>query len=206
MIRFKVTGIEEARELFSPKTIEKAVTRTLNEIGKKARTATINAITGKYNIKRGDLSETSTGQSRIKLFAASAGNNTAVLSITGRPISLSYFGARQTVGNKVITAKKGYKTKRKVKFQGMTVEILKGKRTILPKSSFLAGVKAGKSGGLHIGVFQRWGRTRLPIFEKRMVTLPTMFNNTNAAKMIGKIVSGEFGTIFYRNLNWYDSK
>jgi len=205
MITFKVTGIKEARELFSPKTIEKAVTRTLNEIGKKARTATISAITGKYNIKRGDLSETSTGQNRIKLFAASAGNNTALLSITGRPISLSYFGARQTVGNKVITAKKGHKTKRAAKFQGMTVEILKGKRTILPKSSFLAGVKAGNS-GLHLGVFQRKGKNRFPIFEKKMVTLPSMFNNTNATEMISKIVSGEFKTIFYRNLKWYDSK
>lgn len=204
MITFKVTGIEEARGLFSPKKIETAVTRTLNEIGKKARTATINAIAGKYNIKRGDLSETSTGQSRIKLFAASAGNNTAIINITGKPVSLAYFGAKQTVGNKVITAKKGYKTKRKGKLQGVAVEVLKGKKTLL-SNSFIGAVKAGNA-GFHLGVFVRVGKRRLPIIERKVVTLPTMFNNTNAAEMISKIVSGEFGTIFYRNLKWYDSK
>lgn len=204
MLTFKVTGIEEAKKLVDPAVVRQATTRTLNEVGRKARTSTIKSITQSYNIKRADLSETSTGKGRVKLFAATRGKNEVVVEVSGRPISLAYFGARQTVGNRVITAKKGHTTKRKAKFQGVQVEVVRGKKTRLGKS-FIAVVRAGNS-GFHTGVFTRARKGRFPIMEKKMVTVASMFNNSKAEEAIGKLVKDEFGPIFFRNLEWYSSR
>lgn len=201
MLTFTVTGIEDAIKNFDPSIVQKAVTRSLNELARKAVTATKQSIREKYNIKQQDLSENSSGHSRIKLMLASRGDNTATIIIGGRPISLAYFGAKQTVGNKVITAKKGYKTKRAAKFQGVTVSVLKGQPARL-RRAFIAVVRAGKD-GIHTGVFTRTGRGR-SIMEKNVVTIATMFNNSTAEDKIKRIVNREFGAIFARNLDWYN--
>ncbi len=40
----------------------------------------------------------------------------------------------------------------------------------------MAAVKAGKGGSYHIGVFERKGKERLKIVERKLITIPSMFN------------------------------
>lgn len=205
----KMTGIDEAMAACDPKNVQRAVTSALNKTAAKARTAAISAVTEKYNIKKSHLGTTATGNSRIKMTAATMGNQQAVISISGRPMSLAYFGARQVVvsskGQIRLTARdKSRLLKRKPGVMGVTVEILKGQRTAL-QGAFLAAVKAGNT-GFHIGVFQRHGSKRLPIFEKRMITLASMFGNKRVEDVIAKAVSDNFERIFAHELDYYTGK
>lgn len=209
IFRVELKGIDEAMALFDPKRIQKAVASALNKTAAKAKTAAISAITDKYNIKKTHLGTTATGNSRIKLQAASIGNQQAIISISGRPISLAYFGARQVVVSskgqiRLTTRDKSRILKRKPGVMGVTVEIIKGKRTPL-QGAFLAAVKAGDS-GFHIGVFQRHGRKRLPIFEKRMITVASMFGSKAVEDVIRKSVIENFDQIFSHELDYFTGR
>lgn len=209
MFKVAVSGADEVIKLFDPSVVRSATTRTLNELGSKAKTISVKSVTERFLIKKKDLSETSTGDSRIKMRAAYRGNDTVVIDIEGRPISLAYFGAKQvtrTVHGVRITDRKGSRAQKRSKLdQGVTVEIVRGKKTTLGHS-FIAKVKAGKTGGLHTGVFIRSGKARLPIYEKRMITVASMFQRSSAFEAIESMVSTDFTQILARNLDWYQSR
>lgn len=209
IFRVELKGIEEARALFDEKRIQRAVVSALNKTAAKAKTAAMSAITDKYNIKKTHLGTTATGNSRIELKMASIGNQQAIISISGRPISLAYFGARQVVVSskgqvRLTTRDKSRILKRRPGSLGVSVEIIKGKRTPL-SGAFLAAVKAGDS-GFHIGVFQRHGRKRLPIFEKRMITVASMFGSAAVEEVIRKSVKENFERIFLHELDYYTGR
>lgn len=202
------TGLDEVYRLFDPSAVQPAMTRTLNEMGKKSKTVVTKSITSNYNIKQKDLAETSTGHSRIKLYPASRGADVVTVEARGRPISLAYFGATQVIktgSGYQMKDRNGSRFQKRTKLsQGVTVEITKGQKTAF-RSSFIVPVKAGKS-GFHTGVFNRYGKSRLPVFEKKVITVASMVNNSNAFELISKMVKDEFSTILFRNLNWYGSR
>jgi hypothetical protein len=117
-------AIDQLRGLnqdLSPREFKKAIRLGLNDGIKKSRTLMVREVLAHYN----NTAFTSSGvRSAISLNLANAGNLTASLGLSGKPISLAYFGARKT------------KT-------GVSVEILKGQRKII-KSAFM--LKAGGRG------------------------------------------------------------
>lgn len=208
-LQFKIEGLDEVKKLLDPaRTIQAATPRSLNEVARKCRTAAIDSITQKFNIKKGDLSQTSTGHSRIKVFPAVRGSNQATIEFSGRPISLAYFGARQISRSSAgvrVTNRNGSKMQKRAKgATGVTVEIVRGKRTVLG-SSFVAKVVAGKTAGFHTGVFNRLTKARLPIAEKRLITVASMFEQPAPTKAVQEVVQRDFEEIFIRNLKWYAS-
>jgi len=124
---------------------------------------------------------------------------------------LSYFGARQLMGHMMRTRiGKGLKRKTITKAMrmlgpvptGVEVQILKKGRTTLKRSSFLAEVAAGKSGS-HVGVFRRKGKKRLPIEEKKVVSVATMVNRPEVMERVTEQIEERWAKEFPGQLKYY---
>jgi len=202
---------EVAKELkATAEAILKAEATTLNKMAERAKTTGVRAITDNYNIKRGELVNTSTGGTRFNIIRAARGDGFSELRISGRPISLTYFGAKQTTkGSKSILSRYAKKEgKRESKFSGVTVKIMKGGKTNQFAGSFIATVKAGGR-GTHIGVFQhgrpkegkrKWGQPQLHIEERAMVSIPSMFKNERVLPLVEKRVNEDMPKVFRHEL------
>jgi hypothetical protein len=90
-------------------------------------------------------------RSRIKITKATVNHLQAVVKADGEPIPLTAFNPRQIR-------------------KGVSVAIVKGRRTLI-KSGFIATMRSG-----HRGVFVRVGRQRLPIIEKKAISIPSQWN------------------------------
>lgn len=121
----------------------------------------------KWNISKRDLDR----RLQIKSGSRSDYTDHFELIIKGTALSLSYFGAKQFTGNKVITRKKGWANKRQSKFQGVQVEIKKGKKTRLSQ----AFMQAASSG--HVMVLHRKGKNRYPIGLKKVISPASIFSS-----------------------------
>lgn len=93
MFKVEITGLTALQEILHPQTIRSATTSTLNKLMGQVKTAAVKNVTARWNIKRNELTTTGTGKARLQIKRARWNNQTVTLDITGRPISLSYFGA-----------------------------------------------------------------------------------------------------------------
>lgn len=199
MINIKLDFSEGLRGLkATEQAIQKAATSTLNKLADRSKTAGVKIITETYNIKRKDLVSTSTGKARIKIYKASQTSQAAVMEVKGRPISLAYFGAKQTGGKKIVTVK-GTRTLKRAgsKFAGVTVEIIKGQKTQLA-AAFLAKTRSG-----HTGVFQRTSKSRLPVDNKAMVTVASLFGGKKVLPAIEERINSEGVQVFRHELEYF---
>ena len=197
-------------------TLKKATTSTLNKVIAQAKTAAVNVVTDRWNIKKSDLTTTGTGKGRLKITRATWRNQSATMEISGRPLSLALFRPSQIMGTTDIarliemiktgkltrhTRKAGMKKAGLVP-QGIAVQLLKTGKPTLLYSSFLARVKAGRDGE-HRGVFNRITKSRLPIMEKRLITVASMFAEDKVIRKIERVVSEKTDEIFERELEYY---
>lgn len=209
MFSFKLEGFKEAMEMLDPKKAQQAASSAMNKMLNQTRTAGVKKVTETYNIKRSDITATGTGKARLSVKRATWSNMTATLYITGRPISLSYFGAKQVVGATVrarlgSAIKQGKVSKRMKNAgplpQGVMVELIRGRKTFMPHA-FLATMKNG-----HIGVFTRHGKARLPILEKSMVSVPSMFSSRPIKEEIQRVISEKWPGIFKHEMTYFMGK
>jgi len=137
-----------------------------------------------------------------------------VISISGKGMSLSYFGARQLYGRTVRTRvgkeiKSGKVTRGMLKSgplpSGIIVQILKGKDTTLLRNAFLAKVAAGKTGS-HVGVYRRTTKERLPIEEKNVISIGSMAARPEVMSRIVDRVQESWTAEFPRQLAYFMSK
>jgi hypothetical protein len=118
----------------------------LNDTADHVRAAAVRDIRGKWNVQAGEL------RKRIKINPRATINRLqALVQADGEPIPLTAFKARQIR-------------------KGVSVAIVKGKRTLI-RHGFIATMKSG-----HRGVFVRAGRQRLPIIERKAITIPSQWN------------------------------
>lgn len=195
-------GMDAVREALNPAIYQAAFVSALNKTTDRGVTAATKTVIETYNIKRRDLWSTSTGRSRIKVIRARRGSLVVTVQLAGRSISLSYFGAVQRIGNKVIT-RQGTKTLKRTPRgapAGVTVEVHRGKRTILPKA-FISTVQAGRT-GTHVGVWMRRTSARGPLLDKRIPTAATLFTGVRASDSFRKAVDEHFFKIFNHELNF----
>lgn len=197
-----VEAMDSIRETLNPAIYQAAFVSALNKTTDRGVTAATKTVTETYNIKRRDLWSTSTGRSRIKIYPARRGSLEVAVVLAGRSISLSYFGAVQRVGNRVIT-RQGTKTLKRTPRNapaGVTVEVHRGKRTILPKA-FISTVQAGRT-GTHVGVWMRRTSARDSLIDKRIPTVATLFTGVRASETFRKAVDMHFFKIFNHELNF----
>lgn len=107
----------------SDKDAEVAIMRAINRTLTMAKTATSKEIRKVYNIKAGNIKEA------LLLKKASRASLSGYITISGSPLPIIAFGARQTS-------------------KGVSFAIMKGKRTVLP-GAFITNV------GNHRGVFAK---------------------------------------------------
>jgi len=146
--------------------IRKAIYSTMGRLRRHVKTLLSERIRQKWNIKKKDLDM----YIRVNIGARGDDYESFEMTIKGSTISLSKFGAKQTLGNRVQTRRKGYTKKNKSKFQGVEVEVIKGRKIKL-KRSWLH-VK-----GSHIMVLRRQGRARTPIALRVVVSPASIYQN-----------------------------
>lgn len=202
MIRVELRGKKEALDIWSDRPVNAAMRSTLQRVSKSAISTASTEIRNTYTIKKSDLDP----RMNMRL----QGSEAAAITISGRGISLSYFNARQYSVNRTITRTgKGsgaaLKTKSRAKahtFQGVEIEVVKGRRTQL-RSAFMAQMKSG-----HIGVMHRWsgklmrGKRKAAIGEKGVVSLAVMIQSAKVQpRVLGK-VQADFDRIFKQQLDY----
>jgi hypothetical protein len=204
MFKITVTGVKQALAVCDPKVVQQAVRTTLKRTADSGRTTASEEIRKHYNVKKSDLDP------RIKVTPPRADNMTAIIGISGRGMSLSYFGARQITGSRVLSRKGksigSSKVTRKMKAsgpvpQGVLVQVLKGKNTPLLRRAFLAKMKSG-----HIGVFRRLDKKRLPIEEKNVISIPSMAENANVMPRVLRKIQEKWDKEFPHQLKFYQDR
>ena len=210
MFVIKLHGFDKLEEVFNPDVYTKAARSTISKLATQAKTEASTVIRETFNIKKKDLDP------KIDIRPPRYDNLTAIITASGKPISLTYFGAKQlTAQNRVITRTTGRQLKRASKMgQGVTVNITKSKVTRLPKA-FIATMKSG-----YIGVFTRvsgvsssgkttWlagGHAGRKIAAKAVVTLATMFGSQKNMDRIVKRIQDNWPSLLSKEIDYYLSR
>jgi hypothetical protein len=143
----KLDGVDDAMRRFDPKQVEKVARQTLNRVAASGKTAASDAIrnTLKVDIRKGDLDR------KIDVRPARGSALQAILTVTGSPLVLTYFNARQgsimVARNKAGAGAGQFGIAQRLKGRHGTgpvqVTIMKGKTTTLSNRSFIATGKGG---------------------------------------------------------------
>ena len=177
-------ALKEFQKAVDDKVWESAFKTTANEIAKQAFTKTKQSITKRFNIsiaslgknhfafkskQTGEIKKTS-GHLYIK--PAYKGRNEIEIKIIGDGIPLILFPHKYSVMRhkigKVVRLTKRTKINTKDK-KILSVKVVKGHDTVL-RNAFIAKMPTG-----HSGVYIRESKKRLPILEKKSVSVRHMF-------------------------------
>ena len=162
-------------------TLRKAERMAINDAARKARTAARKKIRQAYNLPAARVRR-EVDLSRL----ASSSKLEARLAAKGRPIGLANFGARMVRGNVVTTKTKSRKTKRRGKNQGVTVEIMKGRRTTLAGAWMAAGRRGAVDGAGAVRVFRvnKAGQTVAPA----SISIATMYRMHHISRRVSRVI------------------
>ena len=172
MITVRIEGLKELLSTLDAENVKTGLKRGLQKVGDSTKTRASSLIRDEFNIKKSDVDSK---------FRVTATAECAIITGSSKPISLTYFNARQmglSHGKRVTTRRKGdsivsSKRGKSGAFAGVAVMIRKGTTTLIP-GAFIAKVKAGKS-DFNVGVIIRKGKKRLTIINKSMVSVSTLF-------------------------------
>jgi len=204
LITIRLKGVEQALKAVDPKIVHQAARASLKRTADSGKSTASEEIRKVYNVRKSDLDP------RVKVSPPRADNLTAVISISGKGMSLSYFGAKQITGARVLSRKGksvvSGKLTRKMKAAGpvptgVQVQIMKGKNTNLLRSSFLAKMKTG-----HIGVFRRLTPKRFPINEKNVISIASMADNAKVMPRVLAKIQARWDKEFPHQLEYFKSK
>lgn len=183
-------GYEQALTMFDGRVVDTAARRALTRAIERGRTEARRAIHAKWNIKKTDINRA------INSIKVSGNEISAIISAKGRPLSLSYFGAKEYAHFSTISrsGRKTRKTQNKSK-KGVYVKIYRdGQLTHKPKG-FVQTMHSG-----HIGVFERVGKSRYPIRERKVITIASMFSQSGAIEPTVEAIHKSWSSEFFRQL------
>lgn len=146
VIRFDSKSVEAAIKNIPPKILIPATIRALNKVAQNVRTASGRAIRQRRALPASVVNKA------LAIRRASRSNLQSSLVVTGKPIPLKDYRARQTR-------------------RGVTVSVTTGTRKLVP-GSFIVQKLSGH-------VFQRAGKKRLPIEKLVGPSLPSTFLQEN---------------------------
>jgi hypothetical protein len=218
---FSCTGFADALDAATSETIgdvRAAIRSALNKMVSRLLTLVSSEIRNVYNVPAAILND------RLKVFSARIQNLEAELVIGGRSIPLSYFGMKASVGNtrmsvKVKNTERGPRgqlkstVKKSFVESSISVEVIRGRRTTLAKSTFVAVMKSG-----HIGVMHRGSGTiksrsaskgvkhRQQIYENAVVSIATMFNHVGVNDAVVAKIDAELEVLFIHELEFYTER
>ena len=117
----------------------------------------------------------------IKTSRASVSRLETILTITGKPIGLIAFALN------------------KIKYTGH--KILKAGGRIRLPHTFIAIMKSG-----HRGVYQREGDERLPIMERKFISMPSVWRSKAVMSVVERVVDTEIVKEWQANWEYYKGK
>jgi hypothetical protein len=161
MFKVELKGIDDLMKRLDGRLVTSASKSALERTKTSAKSEAIRLITQRWNISKRNLEYKSSGSERIAVSGRVNDDLSATITFYSGGISLAYFGAKEyrmaggslrvISRSKSVTA--GMRSQKKARdLIRVKVQILKGKPTTLRQ--FFAGVKYGKSNGVHIGVFR----------------------------------------------------
>ena len=198
----ELKGVDEALEIYDPDVVDKAIQSSLIRVLASGKSSISENIRNIYNVKKSDLDP------RISLDKSRLADNEASIVISGRSMSLAYFGAKQILRNITRTRTKDSIITKGISKQaravgplpyGVQVEVLHGKPIILRKV-FMA--QMNRSSG-HIGIFRRLFKKRKPIEEKAVVTFATMVSNQMIMPVVLQRIADRWEIEFANNLQFH---
>ncbi len=170
----RLENIEGLERLLDEKIYRKALRRTIKRMGAKFKNRAIKEVRKTYNVKAKTLRR----HIKERMSGSDGGSVEWRFTVTGRPVNLIHFGARQMR-------------------KGVSVKVKKGSGRKVIKSAFIA-----RDSGGHKRVFMRKGKERLPIEAKSTLSYPQMFNKDIIDKAT-KEVEENYGKEFEHNLDYY---
>lgn len=174
----KLEGYGRMLRLVDPKTVNTAARRALGTAVRDGRATAADAIYKKWNIKKPDLNR---AVKAVKVRRESGGFVASVYA-KGRPMSLTYFGAKWFRPRSVTTRQKTTLRKRRTGKRGVYAQIMRGGEVTHKPNAFIAAVKTKRSDIHHIGVFERIKGSHMAsnpdkekIVERKLITMASMF-------------------------------
>ena len=195
-----------------------AVSRSINESILQGRTEARSSVKALYNIPQRYLSG-------ININKATSVSLYAQLYASARPIPMDAFAPKfETSSQSIRVSKKGlqntrqFKRAKKTPMGGVSIEVIKGQREIIPFAFMIAGGKPRvfargeyKSGGGSYGFIQRHQRLNstgsdTPIKPLLSVTVHSAVINKASLERIGARINTVFPISIERNINFLLSK
>ena len=210
-VTIKLQGAEEAMKKLDARLVQRAAAASVGRVKDQVKTDAVRRMVKKYNIKQGDLLNKGSGAERVKVTSFSRDGLTATISFFGGGISLAYFGAvdYRLVGGKLTKqsrTKGGAASRKEQKKRGVEVSTIRGGK-VAALRAFMAGVGYGgskkkgiASTGQHTGVFSRRTKSRLPIVEKKMISVMSMIQKEDVFKPLAVFASSKLNERFAHEL------
>jgi len=174
------------------KIIKQAIYSTMGKLRKRTRSKLSAEMRKKWNIKKKDLD----GKIKVKAGQGGSSYESFEMVIKGASLSLSYFGAKQFSGNRVITRTSSRTNQRRSRFQGVQAEIIKGKKVRLTN----AFMQASSSG--HVMVLRRKGKGHYPIEAKAVISPASMFSDSEFYDRFTDQTMEDLEQLFNHELEW----
>ncbi|RKX24135.1 MAG: hypothetical protein DRP47_11840 [Candidatus Zixiibacteriota bacterium] len=189
-LNISINGLNSALLMLDgKKTVIPAARMAVNEAVTTGRAAYDKGVRRYWNLK------TNITKKQITIGRkASNATLTGIIRIQGRSIDLIKFGAKWKRGRITTTGTKSTFAKRSNRIGGVFVQIEKGKTTRLPHA-FIARA------GSHTGVFERAGKSRLPVRSKAVITMASMVEQDRISIPTMKQISDRMNTRFLHHMD-----
>jgi len=186
MIEIKLDGIDEVLQQLNPRTYQKALNKTVNDMGLKMRTKLVKDVRKKYNISAAKLKQ------HMNIKRSRYDNMRYEMHISSKRRNVMNFAAKKLKKANGLTTKSGKADKRKDRIS-LKIKNAGGRQTL--KHSFLA-----KNGA----VLHRVGKTQ-EIKAVTTISIPQMFND-KMLKEAKEMAQKETGTKLKDNFAFYLGK
>lgn len=191
-VSLKIEGMKEVLEMLDAKKAQKATASAMKRMTEMVKTEASSVIRNEYAIKKSDLDPF------MKVRLPQWNNLTSSVTVTGKPIPLTYFGAKQlTAQNRVITRTTGRQLKRASRSlrQGVTFQILKGQLKNLPNAFMIYDRRLNRM----VVVYRKTSK-RDSIRSVNVVTIASLFGSKKTLDAIQSKINDNWGRIHKHEL------
>lgn len=206
-----VKQLDTFRNQLGNKQFATAISRSINEAILQGRTEARAAVKGIYNIPQRNLSG-------INVRKATSANLVAQLYASATPIPMDAFAPKfETASRSITISRRGvqkqrdFKKAKKNPGTGVSIEVVKGSRQIIPYAFLIPGAKprvfarGAYKGGSAYGFVQRHKRVEKdgsdkPVKPLLSVTVHAAVLNKDAMQKVGDKVNNVFPAALERNL------
>lgn len=192
MVDIEFKNLDKLIQQYDPRVVNQSLSRTVNDIARKAKTQVSKEVRVVYNVKAGEINKT------VTIKRANASNPDAMLRWVGSKIGLAHFGLRVRNVSVTATSKTGkkFKTKRKQS----RVKVRKNKGLKVASGQYAKGFTHDKK-----RIYARKkGSDNLAVLLGPSV--PEMVDDRNVIDPIQQLIKTDFEKGFKRNMEFYLGK